>query len=145
MTAKLKVSWRGEVYELPTCLDDKRAAEASALWPDGVVVLERVLEPGRETPFSEGERRNLVKMVLRALGEPFPSIANAIRERIARARDTQPATGGAVKVPGKPAGKALPKRRELTHETLVELAAKKPAGELKIRPGSAMRKLQPSA
>jgi len=69
MSASLKVRWRGAVYEIATCLTPERAQLAAALWPDGVVDLARVLEPGRPDTFSQAERKGLVKMALRALGE----------------------------------------------------------------------------
>lgn len=139
--AKLQVRWRGEVYELPTCLDDKRAELARGQWPDGIVELERVLEPGRESPFSEAERRSLCKMVLRGLGEPLPSLAKSLRDRMRAEVTSKGAKTSASSSAGagvKPA--ELVTARSLTHDAIQALAR----GDTKPAPrkGSAIRKVE---
>jgi hypothetical protein len=126
--ATLRVRWRGAVYEIATCLNAERAKAAAALWPDGVVDLARVLEPGRPATFSQAERVGLVKMALRALGELEPRKSAALPDPRKARMVPVPATFGTT---GKRAAwQPLARARRIDHAFVAELAQqKKPAPE----------------
>jgi hypothetical protein len=125
--ATLRVRWRGAVYEIATCLNAERAKAAAALWPDGVVDIARVLEPGRPASFSDAERKGLVKMTLRALGELEQRKTQLPDPRKARMVPV-PATFGTT---GKRAAwQPIARRRRIDHAFVTELLQEqKPAPE----------------
>ena len=90
MTGMLKVRWRDVVYEVPVCHTIAECDVISARWPDGVIDLIAMMEPGR-SPLSMRRRVWLANVVLRMAGEiPIDTAVPAMLG--ARAR-TRPATG----------------------------------------------------
>lgn len=81
MASKLKVRFRGKVYELPgICWSEEKAAETLARWDEGVIELERIYE--HESPSTLDERSLIVERTLkragvrlRITGEKLPAIA----------------------------------------------------------------------
>jgi uncharacterized membrane protein YgcG len=138
--ADLKVRWRGELYEIPTCLGEGEAAKAMAQWPDGVIDIATMFEPGRSEAFSEHQRRQLAHMVLEALGEP--TLGLHVSSATLGKTDTKAVPAGFGTI-----GKAVTSRpvelRRIDHAYLQELAAAPRKGRL--QPATAMRKLETSS
>lgn len=123
----LTVRWRGAVYEIATCLNAERAALAAERWPDGVIELATLLDPAREfhPGFTEAERRALLKLALRALGELEPVPVELPTPGKARMVPV-PATFGTTGQ--RPAWSPMTRRRAFDHAFVTELAAQqKPA------------------
>lgn len=76
MANKLKVSWRGSVYEVPVCYDAARCAVISDRWPDGVIDLLKMLEATHPHE-SMRQREWLAAATLRVAGELAPALAGA--------------------------------------------------------------------
>lgn len=72
MTERLRVRWRGELYDVAVCLDPAARALAQSQWVGGIVELSALLDPDRPSAFPSSQKRGLAAMVLRALGEPLP-------------------------------------------------------------------------
>jgi hypothetical protein len=136
--AELKVRWRGEVYELPTCLNEERAAVASAEWPDGIVDIATMFAPEHVSDFSEHQRRQLAQMVLQSLGES--TIGLRVSPATIGKTETKPVPAGFGTI-----GKAVTSRpvelRKIDHASLEELSAAPGKGR-GLQAGTAMRKLE---
>jgi len=139
--ADLKVRWRGEVYELPTCLNQERAAVASAEWPDGIVDIATMFAPEHVSDFSEHQRRQLAHMVLESLGESTLGLRVSSATLGKTETKAVPAGFGTM---GHAVTSRPVERSKLDHETLQALASSssKARGP---QPGSAIRKVASSS